>query len=92
MTCWTCYHGAVDPDSDCPDCQIAWAEMVEAMCVVGAKVRVQLPEDVAPWWDEAALGAAWDAEVVCINGDSLDVSTPTGDVEPVPVEYCLALR
>lgn len=83
-------HGcrAFDPDSDCPECQIVWAEMVDAMSRVGANVRVTLPADVAPWFDEGALGASWIADVVNVNGDSLDVTNPDGGVEPVDIQFC----
>jgi hypothetical protein len=73
---------------DCPECQILAAEEGEACAQVGARVRVTLPDDVAPWFDESAYGATWEGEVVGVNGDSLDVTTPTGDVEPVDLELC----
>lgn len=81
-----------DPDSECPDCQIAWAEMAEAMARPGANVRVTLPSDVAPWFDREAFGATWKGDVYGVNGDTLDVFTPDGNVEPVPIEYCRVNR
>ncbi len=53
----------------------------------GSPVTVTLPDDIAPWWDESAYGATWPAVVVGVNGDSIDVTTTTGDVEPVDAEY-----
>lgn len=92
-------HGAsnhacrtLDPDSDCPECQIRWAEMVDEMVWAGANVRVTLPPDVSPWFDETAFGACWVGDVHSVNGDSLDVETPSGDVEPVPIEFCRPWR
>lgn len=82
----------LDPDSDCPECQVAWAEMVEVMSRPGANVRVQLPPDVAPWYDETAFGASWVGDVYQGNGDSLDVFNPNGDVEPVAIEFCRPWR
>ena len=82
----------IDPDSDCPACQVTWAEMVESMSQPGAVVCVTLPSDVAPWYDEDALGASWVGDVYQANGDSLDVYNPQGDVEPVPIEYCRPRR
>ena len=82
----------LDPDSDCPECHVIWGEMADAMARVGANVRVSLPGDVAPWWAPLKLGASWVADVEGVNGDSLDVQTPTGDVEPVPIEYCRPWR
>lgn len=79
---------AADPDSACPDCQVAWTEEVEAMAKPGARVKVTLPKDVAPWYDQSALGASWVGTVCTPNGDQLDVTTPTGEVEPVPLDYC----
>lgn len=81
-----------DPDSDCPVCQVVWAEYVEAMSRPGANVRVTLPSDVAPWFDETAVGASWTADVYQSNGDSIDVFTPDGDVEPVDIAYCRPWR
>lgn len=72
---------------DCPECQVAWVESLQPGC----RVLVTLPPDVAPWWDETATGATWEAEIVTVNGDSLDVTTPTGGVEPVDAEFCRAL-
>ncbi len=54
----------------------------------GARVLVTLPPDVAPWADEDDYGASWVGVVDGVNGDTLDVTGPGGDVEPVPVEYC----
>lgn len=73
---------------DCPECQVSAAEALDAVCRVGALVTVCLPVDVSPWFDGGEVGASWDAEVVAVNGDQLDVTTPTGDVEPVPAECC----
>lgn len=87
MTCETC-GGPIGKGEDCPECQVTAAEMMDACCETGARIVVTLPPDVAPWWDEEAFGATWEATVVGVNGDSLDVTTPTGDVEPVDVEYC----
>jgi len=81
-----------DPDSDCPECQIIWAGMVDDMSSPGANVRVTLPPDVAPWYDEGAYGASWVGDVYQPNGDSLDVFNPNGDVEPVAIEYCRPWR
>lgn len=81
-----------DPDSGCPECQILWAEMVDDMSRPGANVRVTLPADVAPWYDDNAFGATWVADVYQPNGDMLDVFNPEGGVEPVPVEYCRPWR
>lgn len=83
----TCDH-PLDPDSDCVECQLSWAEMVDAMSRVGANVCVTLPDDVATWFDPAAFGATWIGDVVCVNGDSLDVMNADSDVEPVAIEYC----
>ena len=83
---------AFDSDSDCPECQILWAGMVDAMSRVGANVRVTLPPDIAPWWDESAFGASWVADVEGVNGDQLDVQTPDGDIEPVDIAYCRPAR
>lgn len=87
MTCDEC-GAPVGTSDDCPECQVAAAEMGDACYQVGAEITVVLPDDIAPWWDEDAYGATWDAVVVSVNGDSLDVTTPTGDVEPVDVELC----
>lgn len=73
---------------DCPECQVTAAEMGEARFQVGDEVTVTLPPEIAPWWDEEAYGATWEAEVVYVNGDSLDVTTPTGDIEPVDADLC----
>lgn len=81
-----------DPDSDCPECQIIWAGMVDDMSSPGANVRVTLPPDVTPWYDEDAHGASWVGDVYQPNGDLLDVFGPGGDVEPVPIEYCRPWR
>jgi len=78
----------LDPDSDCPECQTLWAEMVDDMSRVGANVRVTLPADVAPWFDPDAFGASWVGDVYSVNGDSLDIINADSDVEPVPIEYC----
>jgi len=85
-----CRH--FDPDSECVKCQIRWAEMVDEMSRPGANVRVMLPPDVAPWHDPSAYGASWVGDVYAPNGDSLDVFGPTGDVEPVPIEWCRTWR
>jgi len=58
------------------------------MSTAGRPVVVTLPADVAPWWAPEEYGAVWPANIYNVNGDSLDVTTPDGDVEPVPVEYC----
>ena len=83
----TCDH-PFDPDSDCVECQLKWAEMVDAMSRVGANVRVTLPDDITPWFDELAFGASWVGDVVAVNGDSLDIINADSDVEPVPIEFC----
>lgn len=77
-----------DPDSDCPECQIIWAGMVDEMSSTGRSVRVTLPPDIAPWHDEAAYGKTWVGDVVGVNGDSLDITTPDGDIEPVDINLC----
>lgn len=80
-----------DPDAECPECQVQWAEVAEAMSTPGVQVQVQLPADVAPWYDENAWGASWKATVVYVNGDSLDVTAPDGSVEPVDLGFCRPL-
>lgn len=83
MICPICTADPIDPDLDCPECQVAWTEIRQP----GTRVRVTLPSDIAPWFNEDDYGASWDAVVVGVNGDSIDVTTPTGDVEPVDGEY-----
>lgn len=86
MTCAEC-GAPTGTGEDCPECQVSAAEALDACCQVGALVTVTLPDDIAPWWDDGAYGASWDAVVVYVNGDSLDVTTPSGDVEPVDLEF-----
>jgi len=87
MTCELCGAPA-GTSEDCPGCQVWWVEQIQP----GERVRVALPADIAPWWDETACGATWDAVIVTVNGDSLDVTTPTGEVEPVDCEFCRPSR
>jgi hypothetical protein len=84
---------AFDPDSACPECQIVWAQMVEEMSRPGANVRVTLPPDVAPWFDENAYGASWEGYVLYANGDSLDImARDDAEVEPVDITFCRPWR
>jgi len=53
---------------------------------VGARVIVRMPHDVAGW--SMPEGAQFEGVVVAINGDSLDIRTPSGDVEPFDSELC----
>lgn len=52
---------------------------------VGSTVKVKLPADVEGWAQEA--GAEWVGTVVYINGDSIDVEDPAGNIEPIDLEY-----
>lgn len=53
---------------------------------IGARVEVRLPIDVAGW--SVPEGAHFVGILVSINGDSLDIRTPAGDVEPFDAELC----
>lgn len=86
MTCPDCGAPA-GTGEDCAECQIARVGAIQ----VGGRVTVTLPDDVALWYDEEAYGATWEATIIAINGDSLDVTTPTGDIEPVDAEFCAPL-
>lgn len=50
----------------------------------GDRVRVKLPSDVEAW---GSYGPEWEAVVVGVNGDSVDVEGPDGTIEPVDREY-----
>lgn len=86
MTCASC-GGPLWMTPECPECQVAMTEGTQPGC----RVTVALPADISPWWNPDLYGATWDAVIVTANGDSLDVTTPTGDAEPVDIEFCRPL-
>ena len=57
---------------------------------IGTRVTVKLPHDVASW--SMPAGAQFEGVVVAVNGDSLDILTPSGDVEPFDSELCQQIK
>lgn len=51
----------------------------------GQQVTVRLPAGVSGW--ERGDGAKWNAVVVYVNGDSIDVCDAAGVIEPVDREF-----
>lgn len=60
-------------------------QLSEHVIIVPGDALVRLPDDVDGWYVPA--GHCGKAEVIGINGDQIDVRWPSGEIEPVPVEW-----
>lgn len=69
-----------------------WVGFGEALCLQRQskqKIAVAVPADIDGW--SVVAGASFIGDLIYDNGDSLDIQTPDGSVEPIPTEWCKVL-